>query len=118
MKNRQVRGVLEKLLLFDLGLMNGEKALHFDDKHCGKRYRGTLVSEKRGCNVDGIVIAHDQLLHMFQSAGLTDYSTAFNLAGRQNVPAVLTLLSRLAKLLSFLKIIQMLQIILTNFLMN
>ena len=54
--------------------------------------RGTLVSAKRGFNVDGIVIARDQQLpHMFQSPGLTNYSTVLNPADRQNVPAVLTL---------------------------
>ena len=37
-KDSQVKGILEKLPLFDLNIILGEKALHFDDKHCAKVY--------------------------------------------------------------------------------
>ena len=44
-----VKCKLKALPLFDLHVINGEKALYFDDKHCAKRFRGVLVSESRGC---------------------------------------------------------------------
>ena len=90
-KDLQVKKKLDQLPLFDLNVINGEKALYFDDKHCAKRFRGVIVSESRGCKVDGFIIARDQLLHAFKKAGISRYEDALNPADRQNVGAVLKL---------------------------
>ena len=81
-KDAQVKKKLDQLPLFDLNVINGEKALHFDDKHCAKRFRGVIVSESRGCKVDGFIIARDQLLHAFKKAGISRYEDALNPADR------------------------------------
>ena len=90
-KDVQMKKKLDQLLLFDLNVINGEKALYFDDKHCAKRFRGVIVSESCGCKVDGFIIARDQLLHAFKKAGISRYEDALNPADRQNVGAVLKL---------------------------
>ena len=89
--DQQVKAKLGQCPLFDINIVNGEKGVYFDDKHCAKRFRAVLVSESRGCKVDGLVIARDQLLYAFQKAGLSGYKEALNPSDRQNVAAVLKL---------------------------
>ena len=89
--NPAIKDKLKALLLFDCNIINGDKALYFDDKHCAKRFRGVIISETRGCKIDGVIIARDQLEFVFKKAGLTSFKSALNPANRQNVPAVLKL---------------------------
>ena len=53
--------ILGKLQLFDLHIIDVKMALFFDDKHNSKRMRGVIISDSRGCLLDGIVISQSQL---------------------------------------------------------
>ena len=67
MKHVQDNGmhmIMKKMPLFDLYLINGKRALYFDDKHNGKRMRTTVISDTRGSKIDGKVISKDQLKHV------------------------------------------------------
>ena len=56
-----------------------------------KRFRRVLVSESRGCKVDGFIVARDQLQYLFEKASFTKYKEVLDPTDRQNVELVLKL---------------------------
>ena len=99
-ENKNLRELLGTLPLFDLHVIDGIMACFFDDKHNGKRLRGVIISDSRGCLVDGNVISQSQLKHMFYKAGITKYQDVLSPKDRQNVPAVLKLVEMMKECIS------------------
>ena len=64
--------------LFDLHVIEGKMAHFFDDKHNSKRFRGAIISDSRGCLVDGNVISQSQLKYLFDKANINNYRFAGN----------------------------------------
>ena len=100
-KDNDIQSVLRKMPLFDSSFINGEKALYFDDKHNAKRLRSALISDKRGCKVNGTVISNDQLKHVFTKAGIKNIKSMLEPSDKQNVPAVLRLYEALEESILF-----------------
>ena len=98
--NKNVKEILCKLPLFDLHIINGIMALYFDDKHNGKRFRGVLISDSRGCLVNGTIISKSQLKYMFDEAGIKNYKDVLSPKDRQNVPSVLKLVEMMKECIS------------------
>ena len=94
-QDKDVKSVLGKLPLFDLHIVDGKRALYFDDKHNGKRLRGTVISDTRGCLIGTNVLSFSQLKYIFDLAGITNYKDVLCPRDRQNVPAVLKLVEKL-----------------------
>ena len=99
-ENKDVKELLGKLPLFDLHVIDGKMALFFDDKHNSKRFRGVIISDSRGCLVDGNVISQSQLKYLFDKAGINNYRDALYPNDRQNVPAVLKLVEKINECIS------------------
>ena len=99
-ENKDVKALLVKLPLFDLHIIGGKSALYFDDKHNSKRLRGAIISDSRGCLIDGNIISQSQLKHVFDQAGITSYKDVLSPKDRQNVPAVLKLVEKVKESLS------------------
>ena len=59
-RDKEINAVMKRMPLFDLTLVNGEKALYLDDKHNGKRMRTIIISDTRVCKINGTVISRDQ----------------------------------------------------------
>ena len=101
-RERNVRTELEKLPLFYLHIIGGARALYFDDKHNGKRFRGVLISDTRGCLVGKNVISNSHLKYVFDKAGIQNRDI-LHPRDLQNVPAVLSLVEALKKCIDVLE---------------
>lgn len=99
-QDNDVKGMLTKLPLFDLNIVDGKCALFFDDKHNSKRLRGVVISDTRGCLIGNNVISADQLKYLFDEVGITNYKSVLYPNDRQNVPAVLRLVELLNECVS------------------
>ena len=103
-KDKEINALMKKMPLFDLKLVNGDKALYFDDKHNGKRMRTVIISETRGCKINGSVISRDQLNYVFEKADITNVKTILDPSDKQNVPAVVNLYEALKEAVKFCEI--------------
>ena len=103
-KDKEINALMKRPL-FDLTLVNGEKALYLDDKHNGQRMQTVIISHTRGCKINGTVISRDQLNYVFEKADIKNTKTILEPSDKQNVPAVINLYEALKPLfhqLSFL----------------
>ena len=100
-KDKEINALIKRMPLFDLTLVNGEKALYLDDKHNGKRMRTVIISDTRGCKINGTVISRDQLNYVFEKADIKNTKTIREPSDKQNVPAVINLYEALKEAVKF-----------------
>ena len=74
-KDKEINALMKRMHLFDLTLVNGEKALYLDDKHNGQRTRTVIISDTRGCKINRTVISWDQLNYVFEKVGIKNTKT-------------------------------------------
>ena len=72
-----------------------------DDKHNGKRMRTVIISDTRGCKINGTVISRDQLNYVFEKADIKNTKTILEPSDKQNVPAVINLYEALKEAVKF-----------------
>ena len=72
-KDKEINALMKRMPLFDLTLVNGKKALYLDDKHNGRCMRTVIISDTRGCKINGTVISGDQLNCVFEKADIKKY---------------------------------------------
>ena len=82
-KDKEINALMKRMHLFDLTLVNDEKALYLDDKHNGKRMRTVIISDTRGCKIKETVISWDQLNYVFEKADIKNTKTILEPSGKQ-----------------------------------
>ena len=102
-QDNEMKHLFKQPNLFDLNIIEGDKAFYLDDKHNLKRMRTMVISDKRCSKINGTVLARDQLKYVMEKASIKKISNMLDPNDKQNVPVALNLYDAMKECAEFLK---------------